>query len=385
MNRQDASRHELMVRSEAERRGWKVKCKEKELGVTGIPCFIAPGVVGNCEIWVGTKPNSNTLHMSNDWQRNLAEHVADIRGIPDWLYYRTGEKFTTGVVRQPPNGHCLSIKPHLGRSYKDAWEALTKYISVVHSVFLSNPTVIENPSSRPFKFDIPGDHVPKAVEWRNLLAQECVAVIGLGGVGAWIADFAIKTEAREVHGWDHDFIEGKSVLRMPGAVNPDTWIGKPKAHWFEETYSLIRHGVHGHNERVSIDNVQHAIGGTTFAFVAVDCDKDRMMICDALHGASIPFVVAGLSLHHEDKRVKVGMRIVTAYPNASSWRNVIPQVGKAGQDDYGSIDIPDVYSLAAGWAVQSWRKMRGQVWQDAREECLHYYADRQRVITQGPE
>ena len=104
------------------------------------------------------------------------------------------------------------------------------------------------------------------------------------------------------------------------------------------------------------DNVQSVVEGTTFAFVAVDCDLDRMVVCDSLANAGIPFVVAGLSLVRRDKRVKVAMRVVTARPGLSSWRQAIPQVGQSGQDDYGSLDMPDVYSMAAGWAVQSWEK-----------------------------
>ena len=166
---------------------------------------------------------------------------------------------------------------------------------------------------------------------------------------------------------------------MPGALDPDVWIGRPKADWFQETYSLIHTNVHGHNVKVLLENVQEVIG-TTFAFVAVDEAHDRMLVCDTLANAGIPFVVVGLSPVRKDKRVKVSMRIVTAHVDVSSWREAIPQVGQAGQDDYGSLDLPDVYSMAAGWAIQSWRKMRGQFSQEKREECLDYSAVDQSLI-----
>ena len=41
--------------------------------------------------------------------------------------------------------------------------------------------------------------------------------------------------------------------------------------------------------------MQEVIERTTFAFVAVDDADDRMMVCDALANAGIPFVVVGLS------------------------------------------------------------------------------------------
>ena len=216
-----------------------------------------------------------------------------------------------------------------------------------------------------------------------MVAQERVAIVGLGGVGAWIADFVLKADPLEVHAWDYDRIEPKNILRMPGGLDPNVWIGRPKAEWFEETYSLIHTNVHGHNVRVLPENVQEVIATTTFAFVAVDNAHDRMMVCDALATARVPFVVAGLSPVRKDKRVKVSMRIVTAHVGVSSWREAIPQVGQAGQDDYGSLELPDVYSMAAGWAIQSWRKMRGQFWQERREECLVYRASEQSLKVRG--
>ena len=113
----------------------------------------------------------------------------------------------------------------------------------------------------------------------------------LGGVGAWIADFVVKADPREVHGWDYDCIEPKNIIRMPGGLDPNVWIGRPKADWFRETYSIIHTNVHGHNVRVLPENVQEVIEKTTFAFVAVDDADDRMMVCDTLANAGIPFVV----------------------------------------------------------------------------------------------
>ena len=375
--------YESLVRNEAERRGWTIERRDRELGAVGIPCFIAPSIAGNCGIWVGIKSASDELHISHDWQQG-ALHVADIRGLSGCLYNRSGTKFTNGVIRETTSSCTLSIKLNDGRDYVDAWEALNTYVRLVYSLFLGQPGSSDKANPRPYKFDVLGDQAREAVEWRGLLASEHVAVVGLGGVGAWIADFAAKSDAREVHGWDYDCIEPKNILRMPGALDPEEWIGRPKAEWFQETYCRIHKGVNGHKVKVSTDNVQNVVVGTTIAFVAVDHAEDRMMVCDSLANAGIPFVVAGLSLARQDKRVKVAMRVVTAHPGLPSWRQAIPQVGQSGQDDYGSLDMPDVYSIAAGWAVQSWRKMRGQVWQDEREECLYYRASDQTLIVRGP-
>ena len=66
-----------------------------------------------------------------------------------------------------------------------------------------------------------GDRQPEAMEWKALVAQERVAIVGLGGVGAWIGDFVVKAAPREVHGWDYDCIEPKNILRMPGGLDSE--------------------------------------------------------------------------------------------------------------------------------------------------------------------
>ena len=376
------SEHESRARREADRRGWKIERPDLGIGALGVPCFVAPNTAGKCDIWVGTASGSDQLHPAHDWQQG-AFHTANIRGLTDGkLYDRSGNQLTDGVIAQTHSSLVLSIKLK-GREYEDAWEALNNYVKQIYALFLGRPASTGVSAPRPYTFEILGDQLPEAVEWRSLVAQEQITIIGLGGIGAWIADFAVKANPRAVHGWDYDCVEPKNILRMPGGLDPNAWIGRHKADWFQETYSLIHLNAHGHNTKVLPENVQEAIQGTTFAFVAVDNADDRMMVCDALANARIPFVVAGLSAARKDKRVRVSLRIVTAHLGVSSWRNAIPQVGQAGQDDYGSLELPDVYSTAAGLAIQSWRKVRGQIWQEQREECLDYSTNDQSLIVRG--
>ncbi len=376
------SEHESRARGEAERRGWTIERRDLELGALGVPCFVAPNTVGVCHIWVGVAPSSDVLAVNHAWQQR-ALHTANIRDLPiGRLYDRSGSEFTNGVIARHPSSLVLSIKLK-GRDYEDAWDALNHYVKQVYALFLGQTGLEREAAPRPYTFDVLGDQLPEAVEWRGLLDLERVAIVGLGGVGAWIADFVVKADPQEVHGWDYDRLEPKNILRMPGGLIPNAWIGRSKADWFQETYSLIHSRVYGHNVRVLSEDVHEVAARATFAFVAVDDAKARMMVCDALANAGIPFVVAGLSLVRKDTRVRVSMRIVTAHSDVSSWREAIPQVGQAGQDDYGSLDLPEAYSMAAAWAVQSWRKMRGQLWQQQREECLDYCAGDQSLIARA--
>ncbi len=376
------SEHESLARREAERRGWTIERRDLEIGALGVPCFVSPNTAGRCQIWVGTAPNSDELKATHDWQQG-ALHTSNVRDLSNGrIYDRCGKELAKGVIARTDSSLVLSIKLK-GREYDDAWEALNNYVKQIYALFLGRSASNGEAAPRPYAFEVLGDQLPEAVDWRGVVAQESVGIVGLGGVGAWIADLVVKADPREIHGWDYDCIEPKNILRMPGGLDPNVWIRRPKADWFQQTYSVIHTNVHGHNVKIVSENVQNVIEKITFGFVAVDDADDRMMVCDRLSSAGIPFVVAGLSPVRRDKRVTVSMRIVTAHVGVPSWKDAIPQVGQSGQDDYGSLDLPDVYSMAAGWAIQSWRKMRGQYWQEQREECLNYSASDQSLIVRG--
>ena len=373
--------YEETLRREARRRSWKVEVRQREIGVTGIPCFTAPGVTGFCEVWVGVAEGTVQLNLSHDWQRG-ASHTANVRNLPNGiLHHHSGEPFEAFVIHKSDTHCTLSRKLH-GGDYEDAWHALNSYATRIYSLFLGENIAPIQPSPRPYSFAILGDQTLQSIEWRQHLADECVAIVGLGGVGAWIADFVVKADPREVHGWDFDCIEPKNILRMPGGVHPPSWINKKKADWFQETYSIIHRNVIGHPEKVVEGNMDRVLDGITFAFVAVDKSEPRTMVCNALARARIPFVVAGLAPKREHNRARIYIKIVTGHVGEDTWQDAIP-TGDTGQDDYGTVDLPDVYAMAASWAIQAWRKMRGQFWQTQREECLTYRADEQRLTIRG--
>ncbi len=361
---------EVMLRADAEKRGWSIVRRSRELGAVGVPCFVAPGVPGRCEIWVGIGRDSDELQGGLEWQDGNT-HVANIRGLAQGgVYDRHGEPIGNSV-KTGENNCTISIKKDSGE-YVNAWDALKTYISAVYSGFRAGETNDGRDLERPYTFQISEERSREEVEWLDLVRGERVAIIGLGGVGSWIADLVAKADVAEVHGWDADKIEAKNIIRMPGAVNPD-WIGKPKAVWFEETYREFRKGVFGHQENVGEQNIEQALSGITYCFMAVDDDEARSIVCSAMEDVGIPFVDVGLSLSRTDNSQVYGsIRIVNALSHDAAWRKAIPQVGQSGQEIYGRLELPDMGALAAGLAVQSWRKMRGQMLPGCALECLLY-------------
>ena len=160
------SEHESLARREAEQRGWKIERRDLEIGALGVPCFVAPSTAGRCHICVGTASDSDELEANHDWQQG-ALHAANIRGLPDGrLYDRFGNELTNGVIGRSQSDLVLSIKLK-GREYDDAWEALNNYVMQMYALFLGRSASSEAAVPRVYTFDVLGDQLPEAVEWRE--------------------------------------------------------------------------------------------------------------------------------------------------------------------------------------------------------------------------
>jgi len=48
--------------------------------------------------------------------------------------------------------------------------------------------------------------------------DEVIAVIGLGGSGAYLLDFLVKTPVKEIRGFDGDFYHVHNAFRSPGSL-----------------------------------------------------------------------------------------------------------------------------------------------------------------------
>lgn len=374
----DSLNSEHLVRADAQKRGWQVVRRIREIGVVGVPCFVEPDVPGNCEIWVGTGENSSQLEISFEWQHS-SRHVANIRKLNNGKVYDRGGQPIGNWIGSEGNSSCsISIKKD-GGEYLDAWEALKTYTSTIYSGFLSFDTETHLQAVRPYTFDIPGERSRNEIQWLDLVRTQKIAIVGLGGVGAWIADLLVKSDVAEIHGWDHDEIEAKNIIRMPGAVNPN-WIGKKKARWFQDTYSQVHNNVIGHEQKVTEHNADKVGAGISFGFIAVDRDDARTAAIDAFSNRRIPFVDIGLSPSRTDRKVDVSIRIIIARPYLEGWRAAVPVVDQVGQGIYGRLELPDLNATAAGLAVQNWRKFCGQMGEATSVECLVYQSESSKII-----
>jgi tRNA A37 threonylcarbamoyladenosine dehydratase len=189
----------------------------------------------------------------------------------------------------------------IGGIFTDFYEKIESYLTIISGPAMemhgANPyrfRTVEDMSNSVFKFH---DTLTSRAEITDLsakFAEDVVAVIGLGGTGAYVLDFLVKTAVREIRGFDFDRFHVHNAFRSPGRLE-ESELGKPKADVYGARYDGFRHGLKV--ERNFLDSTSGAeLEGVTFAFVCVDKGSSRATIFDLLIAKGIPFIDVGMGL-----------------------------------------------------------------------------------------
>lgn len=193
------------------------------------------------------------------------------------------------------------------------------------------------------------------------LKDEIVAIIGLGGTGAYILDFMVKTPVQEIRAFDLDWFHVHNAYRSPGRLLDEGELGQRKADVYRGRYENFRHGLK--IEALHVDETSgELLDGVTFAFVAVDKGSSRAGIFDLLIAKKIPFIDVGMGL--DRKRTALGgMMRATYYPieRASELRaNGLAELVDHPDDEYNAnVQIGELNALNAAIAVAKYKKLKG--------------------------
>lgn len=187
-----------------------------------------------------------------------------------------------------------------------------------------------------------------------------IAVIGLGGTGAYALDLIAKTPVLEIHLYDGDTFDQHNAFRSPGAASiADLDRNLKKADFFTEVYSEMHKGVNAHCYYVNEHNI-HELDGMDYVFVCVDKNSVRKFITNYLVSKGVAFIDVGLGVNVVDEKLTGAIRVTSA---TSGKNDHLPDriFGEDNDDnDYVSnIQIADLNSINAGFAVLKWKKMTG--------------------------
>ena len=346
--------------------------------VVRVPCLFEGRILGTCSIETSYNPASgrpdnriggdvHAVRVTIDGEYDGRVYHADGSPIGN-LVGGDGKTWSNISVRKGRKG-----SPEPDESAHDLLHRYAKHV-VGAVAAVGGSEAVSLALEDPF-------HIPNTFEERAAIAPvqdpirgDRIAIIGLGGTGAFLLDLIAKTPVSQIHLIDDDIVEWHTFKRAPAAPTEDeiemVRVGSLlKVEYYCSKYSAFRDGVHGHPVRVDSEGMfaefaaEHLID---FAFICIDQltegDSPRQdVVYQAVSASGVPFIDSGVSITLEDSSVRGAVTTSFYEGGSDAWRNAIPNARLHGDaPGYGNVQLPEVNSVAASFAVMEWRRRTGQ-------------------------
>lgn len=190
--------------------------------------------------------------------------------------------------------------------------------------------------------------------------DEVVAIIGLGGTGAYLLDFLSKTAVKEIRGFDLDPFHVHNAFRSPGRFDV-TEFKRSKAEIYQARYDNLRHGLTLQAKFIDA-SCGNDFEGVTFAFVCVDKGSSRAGIFDLLISKGIPFIDVGMGLNRKRGPLSGMMRATYYSPDDALAKKDkgFAELADHPNDEYRvNIQIAELNALNAALAVIKYKQLKG--------------------------
>jgi hypothetical protein len=280
--------------------------------------------------------------------------------------------------------HGFSNKPEGG--YRDYHHKMTTYVAVI-----SGPATTRCAGASARGNAIPEEeensvfHYIETASGRagigaltERLADDTVAVIGLGGTGGYVFDQVANTPAKEIRLFDKDDFLSHNAFRGPGAPSLDELREVPlKVDYWAGIYSRMRKGIVPHPVALDASNV-HLLDGVTFAFICIDDGPAKKAVIAKLEDIGASFVDVGMGLQLDDSSLGGILRVTTSTPEKREHVHGgrVDFSDDRGEDLYATnIQVADLNALNAIMAVIRWKKLRGFYRDLEREHHSTYTTD----------
>jgi hypothetical protein len=209
----------------------------------------------------------------------------------------------------------------------------------------------------------------------NKLEGQRIAIVGVGGTGAYILDLVAKTPAAEIHLYDPDTFLQHNAFRAPGAASVDDLGRKlPKVEYFAEVYGKMRIGIVPHPAGLTAQNA-HEFASMDFVFIAVDPGEHKKLAIAALLQAGVPFVDCGMGLYVVESSIAGQLRLTTVTDAKADHvdRHIKPNQAGVPNEYARNIQVAELNALNAALAVVRWKKHIG-FYNDLENEHQSTYA-----------
>lgn len=290
--------------------------------------------------------------------------------------------------------HAFSNKPSAG--FSDYSQLVRSYVNII-----SGPATARDPSATAQTYRVIEPSMDDSVFCyldtastragiamaQQALAQQNVAIVGLGGTGAYVLDLVTKSPVRNIHLYDGDDFISHNAFRAPGAASVEDLTARmKKVSYFARTYRRMHRSIHEHAEYVDSKNIGD-LKHMDFVFICVDKGAVRKLIVEALLDANVPFVDAGMGVQQVGQQLLGIVRVTTntlARPPGYDVRTVMDLSAIDHEDAYDSnIQVADLNALNAVMMVMRWKKWAGFYVDHEREHHSTYTTDMHLLTSDG--
>jgi hypothetical protein len=325
------------------------------------------------------------LSTSGDVATKPSDHTAAfVGGVPcDNLGTRLGKIINSDqsfdVIEGLTAACRFSSKPPEG--YPDYYAKMTAYVrmvsdyaNVIDSTVTAQtfPPVATTEDESVFRYADSASSRAGISAITSKLGLAKVAIVGLGGTGAYILDLIAKTPIQEIHLFDADRFLTHNAFRAPGAATLEELNASPtKVEYFQQKYDPLRRGIVAHSVEIDSTNMDE-LRDMSFVFLAMDSGPTERLIIKQLEEYGTPFIEVGMGVRRVGESLAGIVRVTASTPGNRDhvWeRNLIPFDADL-EDEYDkNVQIADLNALNAVLAVLKWKKM------------CNFYADQQRELS----
>jgi hypothetical protein len=263
---------------------------------------------------------------------------------------------------------CMSGKPN-GQHPPDYYVKVSNYVRVLsdyaraidpsatHTDF---PPRASSPDESVFRYHDAATSRAGLSAVTGKLRLDKVAIIGLGGTGAYILDLVAKTPVEEIHLYDDDPLLAHNAFRSPGAASLDELRTNPlKVDYLFTRYDPMRRNIVPHPVRVTAENLEE-LREMSFVFLAVDSGPVKRTIIEHLHSWNIPFIDCGMGVQRNENSLRGMLRVTTGVPGSYEHLERRISFKDEAEDEYDwNIQTADLNMMNAAMAVIRWKKLFG--------------------------
>lgn len=277
--------------------------------------------------------------------------------------------------------HSFSNKPAQG--YENYHHKVTRYADIISAPAKSIDAsvtertfqvVVENEEDSVFQyFDSNSSRANINIINAKFKGQK-IAIVGLGGTGAYILDLVAKNNVQEIHLFDGDEFLQHNAFRSPGAASVQQLNEQmKKVDYYSTIYSRMHKNIFAHPNFIDSQNID-VLEQMTYVFICVDKNSVRKNIINYLLCKNIPFTDVGLGINIVENNLIGTVRVTSA--NSSKSDHLVNRISQNDdtENEYSTnIQIADLNSLNAVLAVIKWKKVSG-FYQDLEQEHHSTYS-----------